>query len=285
MTDYTNRKLNKKKVAGAILILVLLVGMIVYAIVISINARKYSKAKNTINNSLNENIINDNTVETQAIPENKTSLENKVQEVPPQTIENPPSQEAPTTLRQFGNDVAFIGDSRTQAFIMYTGLSNIIDYTDIGLMVNTAITKEFVKTADGRKITILEDMKSKNINTIYIMLGVNELGWAYSNLFIQKYEELIDSIKAIKPECEIIIESIIPVTKAKSDIDPVYNNSKIIEYNQLIKEMTERKGIKFLDVSSVLINSDGNLPEDATTDGVHINKEYSMKWLDFLQRN
>ena len=39
--------------------------------------------------------------------------------------------------RKFNSNVAFIGDSRTQAFLMYAGLNNVTDYTNIGLMVNT----------------------------------------------------------------------------------------------------------------------------------------------------
>lgn len=45
----------------------------------------------------------------------------------------------------FDETIAFIGNSRTQGFIMYNGLSKVQDYTYIGLMVDTAMTKEFVK--------------------------------------------------------------------------------------------------------------------------------------------
>ena len=113
-------------------------------------------------------------------------------------------------------------------------------------MVDTAISKKFITNKHGEKITILEDLKTKNIDTIYIMLGINELGWVYNSIFIEKYEELIDSIKEIKPNCEIIIQSIIPVTKTKSDNDDIYNNQKINEYNVLIKEMAEKKELNIL---------------------------------------
>ena len=187
--------------------------------------------------------------------------------------------------RNFGSNVAFIGDSRTQAFIMYAGLSKVIDYTNIGLMVDTAVSKKFITNSNGEKITILEDLKNKDINTIYIMLGINELGWVYSSIFIDKYEELIDKIREEKPNCEIIVQSIIPVTKKKSDSDKIYNNTRITEYNTLIKEMTSRKNVKFIDLTSALTNADGNLPEEASPDGIHLNKQYCLKWLECLQNN
>ena len=98
----------------------------------------------------------------------------------------------------FDETVAFIGDSRTQGFIMYNGLKKVQDYSYIGLMVDTAISKEFIKTNDGNKITILEDMKNKDIQKVYIMLGLNELGWSYPQVFKLKYGELIDEIRKIK---------------------------------------------------------------------------------------
>ena len=187
--------------------------------------------------------------------------------------------------RKFNSNVAFIGDSRTQAFLMYAGLNNVTDYTNIGLMVITAMTKAFITNDDGKKITILEDLKNKKIDTIYIMLGINELGWVYSNIFINEYEKLIDSILEIKPNCEIIVQSIIPVTKTKSDNDSVYNNKRINEYNKLIKEMTDRKKIKFIDLVPVLADKNGNLPENASPDGIHLNKEYCVKWYNCLKNN
>ena len=168
---------------------------------------------------------------------------------------------------------------------MYTGQKDVVDYTYIGLMVDTAVTKQFVKTSNGNKITILEDMKNKNIDTVFIMLGINELGWAYSSVFINKYEELIDKIKEEKPNCKIYLQSIIPVTKEKSERDDIYNNMKITEYNSLIKDLANKKGIKYLDVASALVDSEGNLPKSASTDGIHINKEYCNKWLRYIQAN
>ena len=93
-------------------------------------------------------------------------------------------------------------------------------------MVDTATTKKFVKSSSGEKVTIIQDLKTKNIDKVYIMLGVNELRLVYSSIFIDKYSQLIDSIKQVKPNCEVIVQSIIPVTKSKSDSDGNLQQSK-----------------------------------------------------------
>lgn len=212
-------------------------------------------------------------------------VEEPIEQPTDESEENTTNESNNKGNREFGSTVAFIGDSRTQAFLMYTGLKNVTDYTNIGLMVDTAVTKKFVTNSQGEKITILEDLKTKDIDTVYIMLGINELGWVYSSIFIQKYENLIDKIKEIKPDCEVIVQSIIPVTKTKSDNDDIYNNERITEYNTLIKQMAERKQIQYIDLVPILADSSGNLPEDASPDGVHLNKEYCLKWLECLKNN
>ena len=186
---------------------------------------------------------------------------------------------------EFDETVAFIGNSRTQGFIMYNGLTKVQDYTYIGLMVDTAMTKEFVKTGNGEKITLLQDMRNKDIKKVYIMLGINELGWSYPSVFKLKYEELIDEIRKVKPDCDIYVQSIIPVTKSKDQSDKIFNNANVKKFNKLIKEVANEKNVKYLDVQSVLVNSEGYLPEDASTDGIHIGKRYCEKWLNYLKNN
>lgn len=242
-----------------------------------INNIENSVADNNIENSVNSNTSgnNDNNVINEDKPNDNKTEDNKTDD---NTIKN-------NNKVKFDSSVAFIGDSRTQGFIMYNGLKEVEDYSYIGLMVDTAITKEFIKTNNGNKITLLQDMKNKKIDRVYIMLGVNELGWSYPQVFKAKYEELIDEIRKVKPECNIYVQSIIPMTKSKSDSDKIYNNKNVAKFNKLVEEVAEEKNVTYLDVKSVLVNKDGCLPEEASPDGVHIDKSYCEKWLDYLKNN
>lgn len=242
-----------------------------------------TQVTNTEDNIKNQEVTNkEDNIKNQEV----TNTEENVENTGETNKENPINENNTNSkTRNFGSNVAFIGDSRTQAFIMYAGLSKVIDYTNIGLMVDTAVSKKFITNSNGEKITILEDLKNKDINTIYIMLGINELGWVYSSIFINKYEELINKILEIKPNCEIIIQSIIPVTKTKSDNDKIYNNNKIKEYNRLIEDMAKRLNIKYINLVPALTNENGDLPENASTDGIHLNKNYCKKWLEVLENN
>ena len=270
----------KKKEKIKIFIFIIILLLILFGLTQAFASSQNKNNRDIINNNTAppNNIINENNHKTNAV---NNDINNEIAEqIPEEPIKGSDNKE----IRNFGSNVAFIGDSRTQAFLMYAGLKNVVDYTYVGLMVDTAISKKFITNKHGEKITILEDLKTRNVDTIYIMLGINELGWVYNSIFIKKYEELIDSNKEIKPNCEIIIQSIIPVTKTKSDSDAIYNNQKINEYNTLIKKMAEIRGIEYINLLPALSDKNGNLPEDASPDGIHLNKEYCLKWLDCLKR-
>ena len=241
-------------------------------------------AENTIEQNQNQNQNN----ETDKNQNNINQISNEVEsnEIESSEIENEVVNDTPKNSSvKFDSSVAFIGDSRTQGFIMYNGLKDIQDYSYISLMVDTAMTKKFVKTSNGDKITLLQDMANKNIKKVYIMLGINELGWSYPQVFKSKYIELIDKIREVKPNCEIYVQSIIPMTKSKSDTDSTFNIKNVEIFNNLIQEVANEKNVTYLDVKSALINENGYLPEEASTDGIHINKKYCEKWLEYLKNN
>lgn len=181
-------------------------------------------------------------------------------------------------------DSLFIGDSRTEGLKLYAGFQAKF-LTAKGIMVNTIFTKPTVTDADGQKITIVEAIAQGQYQRVYVMLGVNELGWVHSDQFIQHYTTLVRRIKQLQPLATIYVQSILPVTEEKSQGNNVYTNKKIDAYNELIREMAQRESVQYLDVAQAVRGADGALPNEATSDGVHLNKAYCQKWAAFLRQN
>lgn len=181
------------------------------------------------------------------------------------------------------DDAIFIGDSRTQGFALYAGLNNATYYTDKGLMVDTIFTEKAVKL-NGKKMTIIDALKKTSFKKVYIMLGVNELGWYYESVFIDKYKEIINEIKKAQPNAIIYVQSIIHVTKEKSANNKIYTNKKIDERNKLLETMAEEEGVYYLNINEAT-DSKGVLPKEATTDGVHLNQKYCKKWKTYLMEH
>lgn len=179
----------------------------------------------------------------------------------------------------------FIGDSRMEGFQLYAGPHEATYYAAQGLNVNTIYEKQIVGNGKNDKITAIDALQKARFNTIYIMLGTNELGWAYSNVFIERYGALIDDLKASQPDATIYVESILPVTKKESDDSDIYNMDNIREFNELIVQMTQDKQVRYLNVAECVTDEEGYLFADASTDGIHLNKEYCEKWFAYIEEN
>ena len=188
---------------------------------------------------------------------------------------------APVTDDYFA-DALFVGDSRTEGLSLYSGLNTATFYTHKGLMVDTIFTKPVVKMGD-ETVTIMKALESQKFSKIYIMLGVNELGWAYESVFIDRYARIIDELKRLEPGARIYVQSIMPVTASRSSDGGVYTNERIRLYNELILKMCEEKEVYYLNVAEAVQNASGVLPEEAAVDGIHLKPSYCVKWLDYLK--
>ncbi len=179
------------------------------------------------------------------------------------------------------DDAAFIGDSRTEGLFLNTGLSNAASLAHMGLMVDTVFTRPLFNV-DGEKVSAIDALKATDFSKVYIMLGINETGWAYSSIFVQKYGDIVDAIREINPNALIYIQAIMPVSQTVSDTHSYIKNAKISEYNQLLQQLAEEKQVYYIDTASAVAGPDGALPEDAAPDGIHLVRSYCRRWLDYL---
>lgn len=196
----------------------------------------------------------------------------------------PSAPQKQTNESDYFGSAAFIGDSRTQGLMTCSDLSDATFYAVKGLNVSSIFTKEAVKSGN-KYITIMDALKLHKFKEVYIMLGINELGWQYSSIFIEKYGEVIDAIQKCQPNAKIIVQPIFPVTAERSATDSIFNNKKITQYNSLIKKMAEEKHLIYLDVSSALTDSNGSLSIEGSVDGIHLTHSYCQKWCNFLKEN
>lgn len=182
----------------------------------------------------------------------------------------------------------FIGDSRTVGFSMHSGVkSNFWGHT--GLNVSTVLTEKYIliDTPTGEeKVDVVTALKeTPDIERVYISLGVNEIGWYSSNLFIQKYAEFVTAVKEALPNAAVYVQSIIPMSKTASDREYASQggNDRLKLYNELIKTMCADNAVHFVDVFSLFADEDGYLPEEAGFDGIHLNPSYYKQLAEYLR--
>ena len=189
------------------------------------------------------------------------------------------------TDNKYFDTALLIGDSRTEGLALYTGVSNLDAFYSKGLTIEKVMTEPVVELDDGSLVTVLEALTSRHYDSIYISFGINELGWAYDYMFIDYYKEFIDAIREVEEDAVIYVENILPVSAELSATDEIFTNERVNSFNDLLKEMCMDYGdVIYLDVASS-VKVDGVLPEDASTDGIHCNKDYCLKWLDYIKNN
>lgn len=182
-------------------------------------------------------------------------------------------------------DAAFIGDSRTVGLQMNTDKPKASFYASIGLNIDSALTDSAVTLDNGEKGKVLDAMKQRQFGRIYIMFGINELGWPYPDIFEEKYEELINQIRKVQPDAKIYVQSILPVSYLAANTNAVFTNENINNFNKYVKQAAENTDAVYLDVGSYFKDENGSLPVEASTDGIHFIREYCQEWINYLADN
>lgn len=263
------------------------------------NISKWSSLLSAKFNSNIVNVIKDTNIEQHIQELEKQELEKQEQEKQEQEKQEEVKQDQEQEKQELTNqeeenqdnlekddfsDAVFIGDSRTEGLQINTKLSSARFLAARGLKVDTALTKPVIRLKNGGKGTVIDGLRGEDYRRVYIMFGLNELGWPYLDVFINHYEKLLDRIHEVLPNATIYVQSILPVSKEKSDNSDIYKNEKINRFNKAIEEMARSKGYTYLDVAQIFKDSNGALPKDASADGVHLNKEYSVRWLEYLRQ-
>jgi hypothetical protein len=77
--------------------------------------------------------------------------------------------------------------------------------------------------------------------------------------------------------------SLTPVSYNKSSTSDTFNMTRVKEFNGALHELAEEKECYYLDLCTALAGSDGYLPADVTSDGVHFSLSVYADWADYLR--
>lgn len=191
----------------------------------------------------------------------------------------PVPESAPVSTDYFAN-AAFVGDSRTEGFWLYSGVRQGKLLCATGLTVFSVDSKIMT----GGSQTVLDALCSGSFDKIYLGFGLNELGYIDRDSFVETYRRLIGTIRRTHPNAIIYIQNLIPVNDSKaraSGHKGHVNCDRIRLYNELIAQLAREEELPLLDLYSAFA-VDGQLPAEASRDGVHPLPTYYKKQLDYL---
>ena len=180
------------------------------------------------------------------------------------------------------DDALFIGDSRTMGLAEYADLGGAEVFANTGMNIYRLYS---MKNAVRDREPWLEDiLAKKQYRRIYLMSGINELGYDEAQT-VKRFEEEVLKLKELQPEAEIILEANLHVTSERSEKEAIFNNEGIDRINDYIRQIAEKHGFSYIDVNEIFDDDTGGLTPEYTHDQVHVLGKYYQEWADWIRKN
>ena len=194
----------------------------------------------------------------------------------------PATQEPTRVDDSFFADAAFFGNSLMEGLHLFGGLKYGDFYSGTSASVVSVSTVKDFKDSQGESSTLLHALLEKQYKKIFVLFGINELGF-HVNGFIDIYSELLDEIAAGEPDAQIFILSLTPITEKRSEDSDLFTKDRVEEFNRAVAAMAARRGCIYMDLYNALADGNGWLPEQDASDGIHFTGAKYVEWANFLR--
>ncbi|MEM6868283.1 MAG: GDSL-type esterase/lipase family protein [Cyanobacteria bacterium P01_F01_bin.3] len=130
----------------------------------------------------------------------------------------------------------------------------------------------------------LDFLDGNDVEAVFVMIGINDLIWGKTDEEILKnYKEIVRRLKAEHPDTQIVVQSILPhggeqSTWESRDKLAALSSDRIVSMNNALKKIAADNNAYYLDLYPIFVTGDGNLRDDLTTDGLHLNRQGYLVW-------
>lgn len=280
-------KINKKILLFILAALLVASSVIVSIVLIQTNAKEdspndsddiTSEVPITTEQEMEEETTEETTRPPQTEPE--TTASPVTEDV---SVTDPPAPPPPPSgghkSANFGN-VLFIGDSRTVGLKDYANLGAATVFAENGLNV-FRLFKDAVNVPGKGSVTLENLLLANQYDKIYIMLGINEIGYNLDKV-IEKFGQALDTLQSYQPSTTIYIQANLMIQKSRSDRDAVYNNANMQYLNDHMASFADGEKRIFIDVNPLFSDGAGNLAPEYAYDDFHLIGAYYAVWADWI---
>ena len=221
--------------------------------------------------------------ESNGIPSNEIAEEpssEPIEKPPTLPLEEEAEHKFTTVSTDYFDNALFIGDSRTLGLYEYGNLKNATFFANNGMSVYSLFSSE-VAVPNLGVFTLEELLNNKDFDKIYIMLGINELGYNFDNT-IKKYNNMVELITDKEANAIIYLQANLHVSQGRSESDSIYNNNNIDKFNEYVSTLADNKTKFYLDINEVFDDENGNLDSKYTSDNTHVLGKHYADWCDWL---
>ncbi len=166
------------------------------------------------------------------------------------------------------NQTVLLGDSITDFFNWYEL------FYDFSKSIGQAVYNRGISgdTTDRLLERLQENVLNIKPKNIVLLIGTNDIGRGLPlSMTVENVEQIINSAKECCPDVNFILEAVYPINEHMRDRFEKRSNKKINEMNKEFIKLCEKCNCVWLDFTDKLKDKNGNLKEEYTYDGLHIN--------------
>ncbi|MBD0265401.1 MAG: G-D-S-L family lipolytic protein [Tolypothrix sp. Co-bin9] len=170
------------------------------------------------------------------------------------------------------SDIIMLGDSITDEG----------EWTELlGLNVkNRGISGDTIERILHRLDTILESKPKQ----IFLMIGINDLVNEGKSVAatLEEYKKILRNFQEETPNTKIFVQSVLPVNNKVH----LYwqDNNNILKLNSGLKKLAKEFNYEYIDIFSLLLDSENQLDAQYTLDGLHINGQAYLVWKAVIEK-
>ena len=198
----------------------------------------------------------------------------------------PVEESEPVTDDSFFDNAVFLGNSQTEGLELFGGLNHGTYYWTEGMTVfRTDDEKYNFVSLDGENFTAIDALRRQSFDAVYIMLGINELGYPVKS-YVSGLSSLVDKVVEAQPEAVVYLQLMPPLNDAMcraNGLAGYINNDNLRSFNEVIRRVAEEKKVALLNVAEVYTGEDGQLPAELSRDGCHFAYGEYSRWANYLR--
>lgn len=171
------------------------------------------------------------------------------------------------------NATVFFGDSITELCSVEDIYAEYSEKSG-SPVINRGISAE---TTDHMLERVEESVIALKPRNVVMLMGVNDLSAGVSQEKItNNIRQMIQLIKEKSPETNIVLQAVYPTGGERESLYENYqlggrDSATVKALNEKLAAMAAEEKVRFLDVTNILADENGNLRNDYTYDGLHPN--------------
>jgi len=166
------------------------------------------------------------------------------------------------------NGIVFIGDSHTEYF-------ELNEYFPGFPVFNRGI---YGDTTYGVKKRLDESAFMLNPSKVFLLIGANDVNKTNdkNGVIVENIKDIVRQLRRVIPNTTVYVQSLYPVNRNGKNSSRIsifkLTNERLSAINLLLESFCNSEGIVYIDMFSQLIDEKGQLREEFSIEGLHLNE-------------